>query len=317
VARPALTRFAAGAIALAAAAGLVACGSSSSSSSPQPSASATPTLPSSPGSGKKFYVSLGDSYAAGYQPTAPKVGSTTTNGFAYQVAAKGKVDGKGLTLVNFGCAGATTSSVLQQLGCDADRLGPGAVGYPGQTQAKAATTFISEHRADVGLITVSISGNDVTACAKATNVASCLTSALVGVKANLKTLLIDLRAAAGADTKIVGITYPDVILGTYVSKTPALKALAPISVTAFKSLINPALKAQYDAAKATFIDVTTATGAYTPLTETTTLAPYGKIPVAVAKVCQLTFYCEFQDIHPRTPGYTIIADLIDKALPAA
>ena len=47
-----------------------------------------------------------------------------------------------------------------------------------------------------------------------------------------------------------------------------------------------------------------------PFTQTTTLAPYGTIPVAVAKTCQLTWYCQFQNIHPRTVGYTVIADLI-------
>jgi lysophospholipase L1-like esterase len=317
VARRAPLRFAAGALALIAAAGLVACGSSSTSSGPKASASAAPTLPATPGSGKKFYVSLGDSYAAGYQPTAPKVGSTTTNGFAYQVAAKGKVNGSGLTLVNFGCAGATTASLLQEVGCRPGRLGPDGADYSGKTQAKAAADFISAHRADVGLVTVSIGGNDVTACAKSSDVVGCLTKALVEVKANLKTLLTELRTATGAGTTIVGITYPDVILGSYTSTKPAVKALASLSVTAFKSLINPALQAAYTAVDGKFIDVTTATGAYTPFTQTTTLAPYGTVPVAVAKVCQLTFYCQFQDIHPRTEGYTIIAGLIDKALPAA
>jgi hypothetical protein len=57
------------------------------------------------------------------------------------------------------------------------------------------------------------------------------------------------------------------------------------------------------------------TGAYGPLTETTTLAPYGVIPVPVARVCELTYYCEFQDIHARTSGYRVIAQLIADALP--
>ena len=115
---------------------------------------------------------------------------------------------------------------------------------------------------------------------------------------------------------IVGITYPDVILGLYVSKSPTGKSLAALSVTAFKTLINPALKSEYDAVGATFIDVTAATDGYVPFTQTTTLAPYGTIPVAVAKTCELTWYCQFQNIHPRTVGYTAIADLIHKALPA-
>jgi lysophospholipase L1-like esterase len=304
-------------LALATACGSSSSGGSSPSSSPTASGSAA-ALPSTPGDGKAFYVSIGDSYAAGYQPTTSrKVGHTTTNGFAYKVADQATVGGKQLTLVNFGCAGATTGTLLNSLGCRADRLGPGAAGYPAKTQAQAALDFIAAHRAQVGLISVVIGGNDITKCATAKDVAGCLTTNLKTVKANLATFLTKLHAAAGQDIVVVGLTYPDVILGLYVSKTPALKSLAAVSVTAFKSLVNPALKAEYDAAHAIFIDVTSATDAYAPFTQTTTLAPYGTIPQSVAKTCQLTFYCQFQDIHPRTNGYQLIADLIKKAIPPA
>jgi len=86
-------------------------------------------------------------------------------------------------------------------------------------------------------------------------------------------------------------------------------------VTAFSSLINPALKKQYEAVGGSFVDVTAATGAYGPLTTDTTLAPYGSIPVPVAKICELTYFCVYHDIHPRTQGYAIIADLVTGTLP--
>jgi lysophospholipase L1-like esterase len=297
---------------------LAACGSSSPSAKASPSSS--PTLPSSPGAGHTFYVSLGDSYAAGYQPAIDgSTGVTSTNGFAYQLASKATLHGKKLTLVNFACSGATTTSLLKADGCGPGRLGPGAIGYPTQTQADAAVAFISAHRADVGLITVSISGNDITSCATAkttSSVVSCVSNALATVKANLHTLLARVRAAAGPNVTIVGLTYPDVILGLYVSKTATGQNLAALSVTAFKTLVNPALSAEYDAVGAKFIDVTAATDAYVPFSQTTSLAPYGTIPVAVAKTCELTFYCQFHNIHPRTVGYTVIADLIRKSLPA-
>ncbi len=35
----------------------------------------------------------------------------------------------------------------------------------------------------------------------------------------------------------------------------------------------------------------------------------------VAKVCQLTFFCQYHDIHPRTAGYRVIAELVVDALP--
>ncbi len=316
--RPGVARTLLASLALLALTLATACGSSSSGgSSPTPAVSATP-LPSSPGAGKAFYVSIGDSYAAGYQPTTSrKVGHTTTNGFAYKVADEATVGGKKLTLVNFGCAGATTKSLLNTPGCKPTALGPGAAGYPGKTQAQAALDFISAHRAEIGLVTVSIGGNDITSCAKAKDVAGCLTTNLKTVKANLATFLTKLHAAAGQDVVVVGITYPDVILGLDVQPAASAKSLAALSVTAFKSLVNPALKSTYEAAGAIFVDVTAAADAYVPFTQTTTLAPYGTIPVAVAKTCELTFYCQFQDIHPRNSGYQLIADLITKAIPPA
>jgi hypothetical protein len=30
----------------------------------------------------------------------------------------------------------------------------------------------------------------------------------------------------------------------------------------------------------------------------------------VAQICTLTFYCQYQDIHPRTAGYRLIATLV-------
>ena len=61
--------------------------------------------------------------------------------------------------------------------------------------------------------------------------------------------------------------------------------------------------------------MTAASGAYGPLEETTTLDPYGVIPVPVARVCELSFYCDHRDIHLRTNGYRLIAELIVKTLP--
>lgn len=259
----------------------------------------------------QYYVSLGDSYASGYQPGRGNDG----HGFAYQVPGFAKTRGYRLKLVNFGCGGATTTSLLKRIGCPKAALGPGAPAYPRTTQIAAAERFIRANRRNVKLITVSISGNDVTKCAKVplAQVGTCVNDALVGIKSNLSKALKGLRQAAGRTTRIVGITYPDVILGGWVR--PGGKTLAEPSVAVFKQLINPALKKQYEAVGAKFVDVTAATGAYIPLTRTTKLAPYGTIPVAVAQVCKLTWYCASGDIHARTNGYGVIARLVAAQLP--
>jgi lysophospholipase L1-like esterase len=262
---------------------------------------------------KPYYVSLGDSYAAGYQRFSQTVAKTTRDGFAYQVVPKARARGYDLKLVNFGCGGETSVSILKRK-TKCGGLGPGGVNYAGQTQAAAAEKFLRKHRGKVKLITVSIGGNDVTACVKEADPVACVGPAMEKVKANGQALLKRLRKAAGPKTRIVGITYPDVILGSWVGEQPN-QDLAKLSVVAFQSLLNPALKEMYESVGGRFVDVTAATGAYTPLEQTTTLAPYGAIPVAVAEVCKLTAYCLYRDIHPNTKGYALIAKLVAETLP--
>ena len=96
-----------------------------------------------------------------------------------------------------------------------------------------------------------------------------MTQALPGIEANLHTLLAGLRQAAGPTVPIVGLTYPDVFLGPYASNDPSQTGLAVVSVAGFQKLFNPALEAEYSAVGAVFVDVTEATSAYVPLTETT------------------------------------------------
>jgi lysophospholipase L1-like esterase len=264
---------------------------------------------------KQLYVSLGDSYASGAQPTVFGQDRNTRNGFAYQVPALAAARGYRLQLVNFGCGGATTVSLIGTKGCAPLALGPGGRGYPDQTQLAAAESFLRKHRRQTALVTVSISGNDVTKCAREPDPVGCVTTAVGTINKNVTKIAKGLRKAAGKRVRIVGTTYPDVILGAWVNDDAASQNLATLSVVAFKSLINPALKKAYASANAGFVDVTAASGAYTPFEQTTTLKPYGTVPVAVAQVCELTYFCAFGDIHARTDGYHLIADLVAKQLP--
>jgi lysophospholipase L1-like esterase len=264
---------------------------------------------------REYYVSLGDSYATGYQATGPGEGSATRKGFANQLPKLARERGYRLKLVNFGCGGETTTSILlRKTACPGPAIG--GPDYAGRTQIAAAERFLRRHRGEVGLITVSIGGNDVTMCARgAADPVQCVAAAVESIKTNVRKLVRRLRAAAGPKPRIVGLTYPDVILGLWVGQ-PADQNLARLSLVAFRSLINPALREQYRSVKrGSFVDVTAASGAYGPLEETTTLEPYGVIPKPVAEVCRLTYFCEFRDIHARTRGYRLIAELIARSLP--
>jgi lysophospholipase L1-like esterase len=273
-----------------------------------PAVAATRAVDHAAAPSKRYYVSLGDSYAIGYQPGL----GATRNGYSDQVVAKATRRGYRLQLVNFGCGGATTTSILHATTCPLGAVhGPG---YGGLTQAAAAESFLRAHTGQVALVTVSIGGNDVTMCARNPDPIACVTQATAAIRTNVSQLAADLRSAAGPNVPIVGTTYPDVILGQWV-RQPVDKSIAQLSVTAFRALVNPALQQSYAVAGAGFVDVTNATGAYIGLTQTVMLKPYGVIPVAVARACTLTYYCAAGDIHAKTAGYALIADLIVATLP--
>jgi len=264
-----------------------------------------------------YYLSLGDSWSVGYQPVA---GGGATAGFTSYVAKKVHMQ-----LENFGCAGATTSSVLFTLGCT-DPFGPpaniDAVAYPTTSQEQAAVNFIDSNPGKVGLITISIGGNDVASCAGASNAVACITAVTAEISTNVTTLVDDLRCALAAahdtDAKIIGLTYIDVDLGLYVNPGgSANQSLAALTVLAFTDFVNPALESIYTAAPGgSFVNETTAPykkatlGSTTPFSITEKLSPYGVIPAAVAEVCHLTFQCSLSNGHPTDKGYAFIGRLV-------
>ena len=297
---------------------------------------AVPSVSQAGATTPKYYVSLGDSYSVGYQPQPSPGGATS--GYTAVVAKKLK-----MTLVNYGCGGATTSSLLNFTGvCGVTDFGPPAATDAGtipsgDSQIQAADAFITAHPGQIGLITVSIGGNDVTPCAGAsptnpvngqTSPVPCVSAGVAAITSNVTTAVDDLHAAAGSSVPIVGLTYPDVLLGLDVFPTypPSSSNLTLVkeSTLAFSALINPALKGAYTSVPdGKFVDVTAATGAYTPLTTLAKLpasakvtdVPAGtKLPKAVVDVCKLTWYCQLGNIHANTKGYKEIGKLITKAV---
>jgi lysophospholipase L1-like esterase len=171
-----------------------------------------------------------------FRPPAPDTRVVEEPARTLAVVAKGT----GLTLVNFGCGGATTTSIVSSTGCP-DELPhtAGVVTYPTTTQEAAAVAFLRAHQGHIGLITVSIGGNDVTPCVAQANPISCVSTAVAGITTNVTNLAAALRAAAGSGVPLIGLTYPDVIPGSYVyPKQPATAStlsLAKLSVVAFKN----------------------------------------------------------------------------------
>jgi lysophospholipase L1-like esterase len=226
-----------------------------------------------------------------------------------------------LKLVNLGCGGATTTSMLTaaSVGCVPQALAPGMPNDPNKSQTQAAVDFIKRHLNQVKVVTISIGGNDIDGCPATLDPTGCVKANMPTATKNLTKIVKQLRAAGGKQMRIIGSTYPDVELGLWVHPTllggPKTMALVPGSLSSFRDDINPGLKKAYDTVDAAFVDVTKATGAYGPFVATTD-ATFGQIPVPVAKVCTLTYFCDGSfNIHMKTPGYHIIAALEAKTLP--
>ena len=267
----------------------------------------------------QYYVSLGDSYAAGFQPARNGLPpGTSAAGFAYQVPALARKRGYDLKVVNFGCVAATTSQMMRQAGCPAGFLGPGAKPF-GKSQIEAAVEFIRANRRAVALITVSIGGNDFLGkCLSAGDPVACVRGTLGAVQADVSSATRRLRRAAGNRSVLVGTTYPNVLLGGWVNPGGVeARRLATRWQPAFRSHINPALKVSYEKGGGKFVDVTAATGGYGDLKAMTTLEPYGSIPKPVADICRLSWSCSLRDYHPNRAGYRIIAGKVAAELPIA
>jgi lysophospholipase L1-like esterase len=264
----------------------------------------------------RLMVSLGDSYGAGYQPDADgAAGRTTTDGFAYRVAADAD-----LRLVNFACSGITAHGMLHDRDCAAAALGPGGAGYGGDTQVGAATAFLAAHRDQVDLVTVVVGGNDVRDCLVTAagdldtdvdgGVLPCLRERMPALARDLGEVLTRVRAAVGPDVRVVGVGYPDVALGAWVHGDATEQAVAARTVGFFTDWFTPLLRSAYAAAGASFVDVMALTGGDGPLAATVDDPTWGTVPAPVAQVCALTWFCRVGDVHPTPEGHHLIADAV-------
>jgi lysophospholipase L1-like esterase len=248
-----------------------------------------------------YYLALGNSLAAGYQP----VGSRD-DGYVPQIYRAVASTVPNFRLVNLACDGATTATLLS---------GGGACTYPGiDTQLAAAEKFLHSHGGKVLLITIDIGGNDVNRCAAGGTIdAACAAAAIKTVATNLGKIMERLRLAA-PKVSIVGMTYYDPYLASWLTG-PAGQEVARQSIV-LTTQLNQKLTDAYTApqARARVADVEGAF-ATTDLTTMTTLPGVGEVPLAVANICTLTWMCSRRDIHPNSTGYTVIAQAFLARLP--
>jgi lysophospholipase L1-like esterase len=259
------------------------------------SASAAPAEPVS------YYLALGDSLSQGVQPDAAGVSVETGQGYASQLYAILHRERPSLRLVRLGCPGETTVTMLRG----------GICRYAGGSQLAAADAFLRAHRGRVDLVTLDIGANDPQDCVGVSGlgmVSSCIT-AMPDAARNLGTILTSLRTAAGADTRIVGMSYylPELsqwrsgFIGEEVARLSARIAAG----------YNSLLLSTYARAGVPVADVF---GAFdtTNFGDQQAVPGFGTLPRNVALICQLTWECagppRGPNQHANQAGYAVIAD---------
>jgi lysophospholipase L1-like esterase len=251
-------------------------------------------------SSSTYFVSLGDSLAAGEQP----IGSFK-HGYANQLFKDVRHSIPGLRLVKLGCPGETTASMISGVdsGC----------AYPSGSQLDEAVSFLRAHPGQISFITIDIGANDwLGACFDGILIhLACTEELLPGVALNLRAILDALQAAAPG-VPIAGMSYYDPFLGFWVLH-PHGEAIARHD-EAVEEVFNAGLLAAFEDEGVVVADVAGAfdTANFTDLVDT---KKFGVIPVNVANACAWTWFCtRFVDVHPNKNGYSVIAGAFEEVL---
>src|SRR5215469_7093061 len=166
-----------------------------------------------------YYLSLGDSLAAGEQPTLPPGQNFGDEGYADQLYASEHATIPNLQLVKLGCGGESTASMITAVPT-VQVPGIGPVPYEGRgdhyycsfphgSQLAEAVSFLHAHHGFVSFVTLDIGANDIGQLGDVAGQAQ--------IKANLPVILAALRDAAGPEVPIISMSYYDAFLVVWFS----------------------------------------------------------------------------------------------------
>lgn len=246
----------------------------------------------------QWYLALGDSLAAGYQPAHDGLpaGDHKTEGYAGQVLTDLRANQGKTKLVNLGCSGETTVTMTDGGKCS----------YDDGSQLAQAVSFLKAHKNKVRMVTLDIGSNDVLHCVSPTTGIDmgCVTGALTRLQQNLPDILGQLRAAS-PQTRIVVLNYYDPILAAWLVGGESEAKLSLMLLGAINAGIA-------DAAKGVNASTADVAGAFSSNDWTLTTVPgLGEIPTNVARICEWTWMCTQQNIHPNDTGYGVLADAVE------
>ena len=251
---------------------------------------------------KLYYLSVGDSLAAGVQQIGdPSDDFRTSDGYAEQLLEIARTRYPKLALEKLGCPGETTATMIHG----------GLCAYPHGSQLDEALAFLKGHRQFVAFVTIDLGANDFP-CYEA----QCVPAGVTSIQTNLPTILAALREAAGPDIPIVGMDLYNPLLAAWLLG-PDGRQLAVASQTQLVGPVNGLLRSIYRAAGDPTADVE---GAFSSNDFATIvdLPGAGPVPLNVARICLWTWVCApapfGPDNHANAQGYGVIAAAYAAAL---
>ena len=247
---------------------------------------------------KLYYLSVGDSLAAGVQPIGdPADLFRTEQGYAEQLLQTARSRYPKLSLEKLGCPGETTATMIDG----------GICSYPHGSQLDEAVSFIESHRQFLAFITIDIGANDFPCQA-----AECVPAGVGSIQSNLPTILAALREAAGPNVPIVGMTIYNPFLANWLLG-PEGQVFAQASAAQLMGPVNGVLRGIFEANGAAVADIETAFSSNDFATQVE-LPGLGTVPLNVARICMWTWVCTAQDNHANEAGYGAIASAFAVAL---
>jgi len=288
----------------------------SSSGSPAPAVSS-----------RHYLLALGDSLAAGYQPTdgaspPPKNPATGYPDAGYPGSyASDIASNRGLDLIDLACPGETTAS-MTSTPAEAACASAYKAEFGVANQITAAKAFLAAHRSQVAIVTFDLGANDIDGCADSGGVSlSCINAGESRIAAQLPAIVGEIRQLLKTDDPkalFVAMNYYDPFLGAAYSPGGLTGSLASTLSVGAAQLLNTRLATIYAHDSVPVADVAAAFS-------TSKLLPmqiYGghKLPFDVAEICRLTWMCPLPgsaqkaNIHATTVGYRVIARTFEKIL---
>ena len=255
-----------------------------------------PAPPAAAANATGWYLALGDSLAAGYQPGQ---GDDRSGGYVGGVLDAVRTTTAKTKLVNVACSGETVVTLVSGGRCP----------YEEGTQLAQALEFLHAHSRTTRLVTIDIGANDVQRCVSRSPLGidlACIQQGLGDVQRLLPQVLAQLHAAA-PDARLVVVNYYNPFLAAYLTGA-AGQALAQQSV-ALQAALNAILAASAATVGADVADVSTAFRS-TVTTPVTVPALGGAVPTNVATICAWTWMCQLGDIHANDAGYAVMADTV-------